>query len=334
MKFFTKKLVGLSLASAFMLSACSPASPQLNPLPAVLKENVSQKPTDLVLFNPKVDILFVIDNSGSMSDTQRNLSRNAAEFSRAITGSTILDYHIGVTTTDMDTPCRKGCGNLVGKPLFVDKTTPNAADALAKNMLVGIDGSGSEKMFTPVVQALTVPNQGFYRQDAYLAVIFITDANEQSNMSAADLLKFLVNKKGDASMVLSYGVIRKLAEEYSCRGEENLDDKLETFLASVVNADKKQNNVLSLCEQNYGIKLAEFASDIVKRSSGTIRLQRIPNPKTITVTYGTQIIENNPINGWVYEVSTNSIILAAGIKFVDQGPSVGLSIDFETIEAK
>ncbi len=333
MKFLTKRFVCLGLTAVFASVGCGNKSPQLTGLPAVIKENVSEKPTGLVMFDPKVDILFVIDNSGSMSDAQNNLSRNAAEFARAIVNNSILDYHIGVTSTDMGS-CRIGCGNLLGSPLFVDKNTPNAAGVLAKNMLLGIAGSGVEEMFTPVVAALNLNNAGFYRPDAFLAVIFITDANDQSNLSPADLLKFLVNRKGDAAKVLSYGVIRKLAEENICKGEESLDNKLEVFLASVINADKNQNNVLSLCEPSYGVKLAQFAADIVKRSAGTIRLQRIPNAKTISVTYGTQVIANSPVDGWVYEASTNSIILAAGIKFIPQGPLAGLSVDFETIEIK
>ncbi|MBC7420625.1 MAG: VWA domain-containing protein [Bdellovibrio sp.] len=339
MKFFTKKIIFASLAAAFVATGCSDKSPQLVPASTVNKETVSEKPQDLVMFNPKVDILFVIDNSGSMQDAQTNLSRNARLFSDAITKMSVLDYHIGVTSTDMN-DCQRGCGNLIGFPYFVDKNTANGASALANNMLIGTDGSSIEMMFSPVVNALTTSlnnpsNVGFYRADAYLAIILITDAEEQSRLSPADLLNFLIQKKGDASKVLAYGVIRKLAEERTCYDMgETLSDKLETFLSTVVNADKKQNNVLSLCASDYGIKLAQFAADIVKRSSGTIRLQRIPNVKTIKVTYGVQVIPNDPKTGWVFEVSTNSIILSADIKFIDQGPNVGLSVDFDVIETK
>ena len=48
----------------------------------------------------KVDVLFVVDNSGSMSEEQRNLASNFADF---INGATQFanDYQLGVITTDM-----------------------------------------------------------------------------------------------------------------------------------------------------------------------------------------------------------------------------------------
>src|SRR5262245_13379481 len=55
----------------------------------------------------KIDILFVIDNSGSMGDEQVNLASNFPMFGQLIdtyvnsSGKT-LDYHVGVTTTDKD----------------------------------------------------------------------------------------------------------------------------------------------------------------------------------------------------------------------------------------
>lgn len=308
----------------------------LVPKTVLPKEEFNEKPKDFEAFNPKVDILFVIDDSGSMADAQANLSRNAYLFADAISKMAILDYHIGVLTTDMD-DCRMACGRLQGSPSFLEKTTPNFVDILSRRMQVGTDGSASEEMFGPVVSALSVPlevreNAGFYRQDAFLAVIFITDAKDQSRFSSAELLQFLKTKKVDANRVLAYGVIRTLAEEKTCEGMEDLDGKLEEFLGSVANGDSSQKNILSLCNPDYGTKLAEFARDIVKRSAGTVKLSRVPNVKTIKVKYGTQEIPNDPVKGWVYQPSTNSLLLAEGIEWQDQGLNVGLSIDFEVID--
>lgn len=49
----------------------------------------------------KADFLFVIDNSGSMSDEQTAVSQAATEFGAAIQASG-LDYMMGVITTDSD----------------------------------------------------------------------------------------------------------------------------------------------------------------------------------------------------------------------------------------
>ncbi len=336
MKFFKNVLV-LFLVGGLLLG-CSDTSPKKIPLSDLTKEDVVEKPS-LTVYNPKVDILFVIDNSGSMNAAQANLARNARIFADEMSRVSALDYHIGVLTTTMDGCRADDCGRLVGYPRFVDKNTPNMAMILADKMEVGTNGSPTEVMFSPVIAALSPPlenneNVDFFRPGAFLAVIFITDAMEQSRYTPNDLYQFLLQKKGDAQKVLGYGVIRKLAEQYTCTsGSETLDGKLEEFLKLVVNGSSKQENILSLCATDYGVKLAEFAKDIVKRSSGTIKLSRLPDVKTIKVTYGTQVIPNNPIDGWVYVPSTNSILLNEGIIWDDSQPQgTGILVDFKAIE--
>src|SRR5262245_7250429 len=61
------------------------------------------------------DILFVVDNSGSMADDQENLARNLDKFIDVIAGSSGGDYQIAVTTTDLDSPGGEQ-GGLVAYP--------------------------------------------------------------------------------------------------------------------------------------------------------------------------------------------------------------------------
>lgn len=337
---FKTQALSLALACAVVLG-CAKESAKLVPASVLPKEDFSEKPTDFTAFNPKVDILFVIDSSGSMSTAQNNLRRNAHLFASEIAKMSILDFHIGVTTTDM-WGCRplgigSNCGQLSGYPIFVDRNTPNMVAQLADRMIVGTNGSATEVMFTPTVAALSPPletgvNAGFYRQDAFFAVIFITDADDQSTMQGRDLYNFLVTKKANADKVLGYGVFRTLAQKDICRAAEDVYGKLEGFLELVVNGGKSQPNILSFCAEDYGTKLAEFARDIVKRSAGKVKLSRVPNVKTIKVNYGTQEIPNDLMKGWVYEPSTNSILLAEGIDWDISQQGAGLVIDFEVID--
>ncbi len=64
---------------------------------------------------PKVDFLFVIDNSGSMGDTQAALATGLDAFVASLDAAGDLSYRIGVTTTDNGNPyCSTGpeAGNL------------------------------------------------------------------------------------------------------------------------------------------------------------------------------------------------------------------------------
>lgn len=329
-----KVFVGFLILSS--LAACSFSEEKfLTPKPYVPAGEVVQKPSDLEYFTPKVDILFVIDNSPSMNEAQTNLRENAYRFADALSKVAILDYHVGVLSTDM-AACSTQCGILQGFPRYVEKTTPNLVQVLSNKMILGTGGSAYEMMFSPVIAALSprlenFENLGFYRQDAFLAVIFVTDAEEQSSFTPQSALNFLVQKKGDARKVLGYGVIRKLAEEDICKGQESLDDKLETFLSIVVNGNASQDNVLSLCDPDWGLKLAEFAKDIVKRSSGSVKLKVLPKPSTIQVAYGTQEIPNDVMNGWTYRSSSNTIELGPNIIWTTQPAGTTLSINYELL---
>ncbi len=331
-----KSVLAVGLLSALPLMSCSDKSPHLVPVAKLKTEDKQEKPKGFISFNPKVDILFVIDNSGSMEPTQQMLALNIDKFAQGIANTSILDFHIGVLTTDMQ-ECTKSCGRLIGNPSFVTKQTPDLIQTLVNNFLVGISGDAIEMMFAPVVAALSSPlesgvNKDFYRQDAMLAIFFITDAAEQSAISEADFLKFLVDKKMDEKKILAYGVLRKIAEFPPCPGSESLTNKLESFLDSVTNTDAFRGNVLSLCSTDYGTKLAEYAKDIVKRSASVVRLNRLPQRNSIVVKYGTQEIPNDPTRGWVYEPSTNSLILSETINWYAQPLGTELTVDFEVYE--
>lgn len=49
-----------------------------------------------------VDILFVVDNSGSMAEEQANLARNFDQFINELASSKGNDYHLAIVTTDVD----------------------------------------------------------------------------------------------------------------------------------------------------------------------------------------------------------------------------------------
>ena len=62
-----------------------------------------------------VDILFVVDNSGSMAEEQANLARNFEAFINALTSAQGNDYRLAIVTTDIDSRGRDGAelGGLV-----------------------------------------------------------------------------------------------------------------------------------------------------------------------------------------------------------------------------
>lgn len=87
-----------ALAAVTLSAACSPPSPKLTAPPEVIAPDDENGGDLKVDFNPMVDILFVIDNSASMSDDQANLANNIDTFVEAFSKNGLIDYHIGIVT--------------------------------------------------------------------------------------------------------------------------------------------------------------------------------------------------------------------------------------------
>jgi hypothetical protein len=310
---FCVLLIGLVIGTA----SCSPESLKayIKPVTEVVLDNTQA-------FDPRVDILFVVDNSGSMGDHQQNLADNMAKFTSTFTKSSVLDYNIGIVTTDM----RHGecCGELVGSTRIVNKNTPGGDQILASNFLVGTNGDGIEASFDPIVAALSPPtvtawNVGFLRQEASLVVIFITDAEDQSKRTdATGLYKFLLGlKQGDANKVLAYGVLVPTKSTINCRRDENNTTplRIEKFLSMVSN---HRNNVMNLCDPDYGTRLANMAKDIIDKVGNIIYLSRAPDFNSIRVSYGNFDLPQDYHKGWSFDPKKNAIILGDEIDWISQ----------------
>lgn len=82
-------------AAALALSACAPANPQkMAPPDTYVQTNQSASVAAKSAFKPKVDILFVIDNSDSMVKHQENLKANINRFVEAFEANKRIDFQI------------------------------------------------------------------------------------------------------------------------------------------------------------------------------------------------------------------------------------------------
>lgn len=169
--------------------------------------------------NPNLDILFVIDNSASMTEQQASLAQN---FPRMMDVLEQLDgglpnIHIGVVTSDMGTLAyangpgpgigtigQGGCtGDGDGGALHLGKFLSDVAladgtrernyagslrDAFGELANVGAIGCGFEQHLLAMSHAFANPaNAGFIRPDANLAVVIIADEDDCSALDASVL---------------------------------------------------------------------------------------------------------------------------------------------------
>jgi hypothetical protein len=159
----------------------------------------------------KVDLLFVIDSSGSMQDEQANLVAAFPDFIATMRSelAETEGYNVGVIRTDAnDISCVPNrYGVLVTRNFAAGSSmntcTPYASgarymtqdDDLAEKFScaarVGIGGDGDERPAQALVAALSSPNtdtgecnEGFLRDDALLVVVIISDEEDDHETAA------------------------------------------------------------------------------------------------------------------------------------------------------
>ena len=131
--------------------------------------------------NNATDILFVVDNSCSMSEEQSALGANFASFLQII-DSLDMDFHLGVVSTDIG-----DSGQLQGTTPLITPNTPDPEGTFSTNVNLGISGSGIAQGLHNAYLALSPPNIdpsgpnfGFMRDSAGLRIVFVGDQAEQS----------------------------------------------------------------------------------------------------------------------------------------------------------
>jgi hypothetical protein len=167
---------------------------------------------------PKADILLVLDDSCSMDDKLTSLSNNMGSFLQYARSSQV-DFNISVTNTEMG-----GTYHVLGEFYpspgglkILKPSTPNleleyagmVKSVCPNNSCPG----GSESCLEGAVRALTPPlitgpNAGFLRPDAVLAVVCVTDAEDQGPQPLPVYLNTLLNIKGAQRQgMFTYNVI-------------------------------------------------------------------------------------------------------------------------------
>jgi len=158
-----------------------------------------------------VDVLWVLDNSCSMSDTVTDLEIAFDDF----IGNFVtlgLDYQIGVVTTDMDDPTMQG--RLQG-PIHVmasaSMSQPDIVQAFDDAVEPNSAGSATEKALGAAYAALESPGyaltDGLVRTDANLAVIVVGDEDDQSSMSANQYVSWMDAYKVDPDKTSVSGLV-------------------------------------------------------------------------------------------------------------------------------
>lgn len=249
----------------------------------------------------KIDVLWIVDNSGSMAPRQENLAKNFGAFIQEFTKNSI-DYRIAITTTDIF----KEAGRFVGNPKILTPTTANVSTAFATNIKVGTNGSPYEVGLEAAKLSLDLQQQAndaavmqcqaacpamnnaqckancvanasfpFLRKDAYLYLIFVTDEEDRSSQDVRFFYRYFETVKGvgNDGMVTTAAIMGDVPGN-ACGATPGTRYKALSDLTG--------GEVGSICDANFSVTLGKLARNAVglKRK---FALQVKPNLQTLQV---------------------------------------------------
>jgi hypothetical protein len=293
----------------------------------------------------EVDLLFVIDNSGSMSEEQSNLGANFGALATAARtwGS---DFQIGVITTQTSDTIDNYSGvrqpaELVGDPRIITPATPSYESVFRRNAEVGdsdTTASSSERGLEAAQLALSDPlitdlglacgadcvepylcvdaptlgsgcggyNRGFLRDTASLEIIFVSDEEDQSSADLTFYLDFFKSIKGFRNTSLLH-LSAIVGPRGGCSGSGGTADAGQRYIEL---AEETDGVVASICDSNFSTALANIGN----RAFGLrveFFLSRPADPSTVRV-YDLADCDGSArtprTTGFTFDASSNSVI--------------------------
>ncbi len=280
---------------------------------------------------PKLDILFVVDCSGSMLDDHSTMAADLGAFINSSNPDS--DLQLGLISMDMESNLHSG--RLLGDPPILanrgdDALTPEQiVTAFSGRITTWDDCGSSEEMGLEAVRvALSEPrlsneNAGFLRDDAKLVVVFFSDEEDQSPSTVEYYIDFFTSIKGprNISMLEIYAVVGDAPD--GCTGASG---EAEAGLRYIEVADAcnvhEDQHFHSICSTDYE-PIFDFMVPHLFSLRNQFFLSRLADPDTISVT-----VNDETVTQWIYDEWTNAILFVDG--YIPP-PSSHIRVVYDTI---
>lgn len=274
---------------------------------------------------PEVDVLLVIDNSGSMAGYQILVGARFDEF-KTYFDQVGVDYHIAVTTTTIDKPFPGGdctqedidaypdAGFLVDDRIITPNTT-DADDVFDDLVRVGICGSGYEEGLEAARMALTPeqlagPNLGLIRPDASLSIVFVSDEQDSSFEPVHHYTNAFYEVKGHRSRDVFNASALVVTDTDDCLLPTAGSSVGSRYMAI---AEQTGGVISNLCNTNFALAMTEISFN-ASRLQDTYVLSDLPDPASLQVSVEDRVVPCAD-GEWSYELRDDNGVSKAAIVF-------------------
>lgn len=313
-------------------------------------------PLSLLQLDKKIDVILVIDNSGSMSSIQNSVIANSELFFNEFAKASYVDWKLGLLSTDHEEEPYLGFDKSFDSSLISQSDPTSFRDVVAQFQMavsrLGTNGSATEATLLPVHKKLdeykgaSAARPSFLRENAHLVVISITDEEEQSMelngwdnpppgynpglYEATAFFNFLSGYINSNKILRFYGGIQNREFPGCTRDGGWRNDWADSQYAKII--ELSNGFYVPACSDRFGADLAKIAEDITSLiGRPSLLLRRRPKVETLKVYYKGQLLKpgrESEGGYWYYDEGANTINFY-GLDFVDDIEVDTFEIDFE-----
>jgi hypothetical protein len=266
-----------------------------------------------------VDILIVVDNSGSMDAEQANL---ASKLDPLLSYITNTDWQIGVVTTDASSACMRA---------VIKKGESDIATRFNTAIQAGITGSGNERGIYQAMKGLKCSTPSWIRANSTVAVLIISDEDNCSTGCAAnsgelpaDLLKY-ISDPAPAGLGRAIGTQARI---YGLIWHPN------DVCSTGQNKSTQYAQAISLSSGAYGsICAADYTSTLQTISANIASILKSQFMTIYEADAGSLKVEVKLSGSNDYSVVTNYTVAATTITF-SEAPPVGSTVRVSYVVGK
>lgn len=247
-----------------------------------------------------VDVLWVIDDSATMTEEQEALLTNFQAYADVL-NQTGVDFQIGIITTDVE----EDAGVIVGEVLTADTEDLDAAFTEAAD--VGVTGSREEQHLEAIrlatsSAALSDGNDALFRDDADLQIVILTDEDDQSEGEVSAYIDHLSTFKEATSFRVSLigGPLPS-----GCASSTSSAEAATRLLSAV---ESTGGVFKSICEADFGPVMKSIAFNSMGMTD-TFELTEMPDLSSLEVKVDGVHLHQRPSDGWQYDAGENAVVL-------------------------